>query len=571
MRHLGRKFIVLFTLLWTVGLAHFAIGQETKTDPAYSAQLNQVQGFIQSGQFAEAIVLLDELIFEYPKNPDAHYVKSLLLAKGGVFNSALPLAQEAHRLDPDNLLYANNLIAILKETGDFSGAVEVVSNLQKQYPDLQSLYTEKMILLAASNQVSEATRIYRDATAKFGVSDTLDILHADLLVSQDQYNEVIKLLEPYRKRQSLLPQVYSILSNAYIGKRNHKKASAVLEEGLRNTKSSLLYLDVADVYLSSKKTKQAVEALKNALKAKDIEYAEKMRVVSQVIEPRSGIPHLQRQELVDVLMYEYPNNADIHLMKGDLAWQAGDLDDAHILYLRATEIYPHHIDAWRKAIGVRIEKNDIERAISLGQEALMRNPDNAILHYFTGIAHMIKRDHENARLHLESALNNSEGQNNHIRSMIYSSLGDLYHAMDMVAVSDVAYEEAIALDSTNATALNNLAYYLSLRKKELDKAEKYASRAVSLDPSSGTFQDTYAWVLFQKGKYKEAQIWIEKAIKNSRPSAVIHEHYGDILIKQGKDREATKQWEKALDLASAEKGVDQEKIKEKIRERRYIE
>lgn len=569
MKHLARLGgAVIFWVYSFMGIAH---GQVTEMDTTYGTHLNHVQTLIQSGQFSEAIVLLDELIDEYPEKADAHYVKSLLLAKGGVFTEALPLAEAAYHIEPKNLLYADHYLAILKETGNFEGALKVVTDLKNQFPDQQRFYTEKMVLLTALDRASEANTVYREATTNFGVSDTLDVLYADLLVGETQYEQAIELLEPYRQRQSTLPQVYSLLSNAYIGEKKAKKAVAVLEGGLQATKSSLLYLDLADAYLAEKKSNQAIEALKKALRAKDIDYPQKMRVASQVIESRTDIPHPQKQELVDILLYEYPNNADLHMMKGDLLWQEGNADEAHILYLRATEIYPHHIDAWRKAIAVRIEKNDLERAVSLGHEALIKNPNNAILHYFTGIAYMIKRDHQNARLHLETSLNNSDGQNDVVKSMIYSSLGDLYHAMDMVAVSDVAYEEAIALDSTNASALNNLAYYLSLRKTDLDKAEKYAAQAVSLDPSSGTFQDTYAWVLFQKGKYREAHEWIKKALKNSAPSPVIHEHYGDILIKLGKENEAARQWEKALELASGEKAVDQEKIKEKIREKRYIE
>ncbi|MGH2623616.1 MAG: tetratricopeptide repeat protein, partial [Sphingobacterium sp.] len=231
---------------------------------------------------------------------------------------------------------------------------------------------------------------------------------------------------------------------------------------------------------------------------------------------------------------------------------------------------PKHVDAWRKLVNVELAMNDLDEAIVDGNEALKNNPGNAILTYFVGVAYTMKKDTDNARIYLERALDHGSNENNFVKSMLYAGLGDLYHEIKMESASEVAYEEAIQLDSTHMSALNNAAYYLSLKKKDLDKAADYAKRAVALDPNSGTFQDTYAWVLFQQEQYSEAKIWIEKAIKNSNPSGVLYEHYGDILMQSGKDREAIKQWEKALTFES-DSAIDQDKIKQKISEKKYIE
>jgi len=215
--------------------------------------------------------------------------------------------------------------------------------------------------------------------------------------------------------------------------------------------------------------------------------------------------------------------------------------------------------------------NEVDEAIRHADEAIRANPGNAMLMYFSGLAFMVKEDFEKTRIMLEMALDHSEEENTYLRSIIYSGLGDLYHQLKMDAASDVAYEEAIQLDSTNSTAMNNLAYYLSIRKKDLDKAAVYAKRANEIDASSATFQDTYAWVLFQQGAYKEAAFWMEKAIKSSSsPSALLFEHYGDILVQLGREKEAVKQWEKALSLVKGD-NVDVNKIKLKIKDKRYVE
>ena len=39
-------------------------------------------------------------------------------------------------------------------------------------------------------------------------------------------------------------------------------------------------------------------------------------------------------------------------------------------------------------------------------------------------------------------------------------------------------------------------------------------RTVKAEPTNGTYLDTYAWILFEKGKYVEAKIYIDQAMQN---------------------------------------------------------
>ena len=51
--------------------------------------------------------------------------------------------------------------------------------------------------------------------------------------------------------------------------------------------------------------------------------------------------------------------------------------------------------------------------------------------------------------------------------------------------SDQNYERALALDDKDASTLNNYAYFLSLRKIKLDKAEELSKRSNELEPKIG--------------------------------------------------------------------------------------
>lgn len=177
----------------------------------------------------------------------------------------------------------------------------------------------------------------------------------------------------------------------------------------------------------------------------------------------------QLQDLTNVLVLKHPRMAESHMAKGDVMWRRKDPQGARSLFLVAVGINPANIDGWRMLVNTDMALQEVDVAIVHGMEGLRANPNNPTLLYFTGLAYLMKDDKDNARELLEQALNNSENENKFVQSNIYAALGDVYHQLKMESASDVAYEEAIKLDSTNVTAMNNLAYYLSLRKKESGK------------------------------------------------------------------------------------------------------
>ena len=87
-------------------------------------------------------------------------------------------------------------------------------------------------------------------------------------------------------------------------------------------------------------------------------------------------------------------------------------------------------------------------------------------------------------------------------------------------------------------------------------------RCNELELDNGTYQDTYAWILYELKEYELAKEWLLKALLNgSDKSAVVVEHYGDILYKLGEIDEAIHQWEKAKELGGASDFLNQ-KIEE---------
>jgi len=128
------------------------------------------------------------------------------------------------------------------------------------------------------------------------------------------------------------------------------------------------------------------------------------------------------------------------------------------------------------------------------------------------------------------------------------------------------YKQAIALDPQSTLIKNNFAIQLADSKQDLDLAESLSKQTTQSSPNNAIYQDTYGWVLFQKGKYEEAKVKFELALQSNTGDAMINEHMGDVLFKLGEPNGAVEFWETAKKLGSNNSVLDK-----KITEKKYYD
>ncbi len=233
----------------------------------------------------------------------------------------------------------------------------------------------------------------------------------------------------------------------------------------------------------------------------------------------------------------------------------------------ALEVAPDNAGVRLQLIQSKWKDQLFDDVISLCKPALEYNPDEMAFYYFLGLAYF-QKDEKDKALHtfqLGVSQINSES-NKEIVSDFYAIMGDILHEKGREQEAYVAYDSCLQWKDDNLGALNNYAYYLSEKGKDLQKAEKMSYRTIKSEPKNSTFLDTYAWILFMQGRYEEANIYIEQAVQNdSTVSDVILEHAGDISAKLGNMKKAVEWWEKARDA-----GGNSKVLIRKIKLRKYL-
>ena len=90
----------------------------------------------------------------------------------------------------------------------------------------------------------------------------------------------------------------------------------------------------------------------------------------------------------------------------------------------------------------------------------------------------------------------------------------------------------IALQPTNAIALNNLAYDMAVREKKPAEALPMARKAL-VAPDNATILDTVGWIEFLLGNNAEAARLLVQAAKGAPRNAEVRLHNAMALAAQG--------------------------------------
>ncbi len=94
-----------------------------------------------------------------------------------------------------------------------------------------------------------------------------------------------------------------------------------------------------------------------------------------------------------------------------------------------------------------------------------------------------------------------------------------------------AYEHAVALDGSNAVALNNLAWRILSDGGDIERARKLAKRARELQENNADYADTLGMILYRQGSRSEAEKELEFALRTQPGNPTFKQHMATISGK----------------------------------------
>jgi tetratricopeptide (TPR) repeat protein len=444
---------------------------------------------------------------------------------------------------------------------------------QPEKPELNFYLSD---LYLRQNQIDKAILSLDALENTVGMNEALSMQKYKLYLAVEQMENALNELEKLAAKYPLEAKYQILIGDFYLENENPDKAWTYYEKARKIDPQNPYYV-VSMVNYYEKKgdtdaaTKEIELALKNPLLDVDTKLSILGKYIGYLLTNKKDVE--SANSLFKTLMEQHSQEKELNLMYGQFLVSQNKWEEARFQLQVVTEAEPENLPAWRMLMNIAIKEEDSDEIIRICNSALLIFPDNAEFYFYKGSAcYQMKNYQEALNVFLEG-IGYIPEEEQLLISTFYGQIGDLYHQLNRKEESYLAYDKSLEYNENNIFVLNNYAYFLSLDKEQLDKAERMSSRCVKIQPNNSTYIDTYAWVFFQKENYSLAKFYIESAIsKGGEKSPDILEHYGDILFITGNTDKAVEQWEKALKVKEAgETEEDTALLKKKIENKMYYE
>ena len=484
-------------------------------------------------------------------SPVPHYEIALIYNSNENFLLAIEQIEKAIKLDKDNIWYLKLYAQTLFNISDFNKAAIEYRKLIIKQPTNDEFYFKLADLYIYSNDFKKAIKVYNELEDVIGISKMLSMQKHKL------YREINDLKGAIFELQNLLSlfpddiEVMEILSELYLLNDEKDKAFKLFQLLSKiSPNNGRIHLTLADYYRENGNNKKSYDELKLAFKSPNLSIDTKVSILISYYQLLAINDEINNQayELADILIKYHPDDLKARAVFADILYTDNNYEKAKEQYLLILETEKSKSQLWGQVLFIQAELSDFEGMLITSSEALEYFPMDPLFYYFNGLSNKWFKNYnesiESFNVGLQFIIDNED-----LLVEFYSSLADIYHTLKEHNLSDTFYEKALSIKPNNAIVLNNYAYYLSLRKVNLEKAKEMSLLSNNIDSTNSTYQDTYAWVLYSLNDFEGALKWILKSLKNgSESSAVVVEHYGDILFKIGKINEAYEQWVKASQI-----------------------
>lgn len=542
---------------------------------------------------------------EQQRKYDYFFLEAMRLKEKKDYASAFGLLQHCLDIHPNaaSALYeVSQYYMFLRQVPQGQQALEkAVVNAPENYwysQGLASLYQQQ-------NELDKAITLLEQMVTRFpGKQDPLFNL-LDLYGRQEKYDQVISTLNRLEKHMGKNEQLSMEKFRIYLQMKDDKKAFQEIESLVQEYPMDMRYqVILGDVYLQNGKKQEAYDVYQKVLAA---EPDNPMAIFSMAsYYKQTGQEELYQQQLDTLLLNKkvIPDTKVSVMRQMIVENEQADKDSTQIIALfdrimkqeqddpqipmlyaqyllsknmeaesvpvleQVVDLDPTNKAARMMLVGAAVRKEDYKKIIKVCEPGIEATPDALEFYYYLAIAYNQAEQPDSVISICKRALEHTTvDSKKEIVSEFYSILGDMYHTQKQMPEAYAAYDSALVYNPSNIGALNNYAYYLSVERRDLDKAEEMSYKTVKAEPNNATYLDTYAWILFEKGNYAEARIYIDNAMKSDGgdKSDVIVEHCGDIYYMTGDVDGALTYWKKALEMGSESKT-----LKQKIEKKKYI-
>jgi len=510
------------------------------------------------GNFDEAFKEFEACYRINPKSHASMYQLANISFRNKQLDDAIYWGEKSIKTDPYyNHWYYGQLAQFYSRAGQNEKSVKIFQKMIDNEPLRPTNYIEAANQNINAQSFKEAIKILNKYQDIFGVEEEsarkLEQLYIKLNKPEQALNEIAKLTiaNPDEVRYwGLLAETQMTL-----GKKDDAQKSYTKIIGL-DSLNGYAHFGLADIERAKGNNETSFKHLIMGFKDERVKLINKLQVISSyyVLMQRDEKSRLQVFSLGETLLITHPHEALSYVVYSDLLYAVNKFEESRTYLVKSLDIENSDFKVWQKLLSIDEQLNNMKTLEEDSHKAMEGFPNIPALYIYNGFALIALKQFEKSTVVSQDGLSYAIQQKDKIQLLL--NLADANHQLKKYKEADKAFDAVLNLEPNNTLALNNYAYFLSLRNERLDEAENLVKRALKNEPDNPSYLDTYGWILFQKKNYSEAISQLKMALKETPKNPEILEHLGDALYKSGDTAGAQVQWKKALDSKGSDADLE---------------
>ncbi len=435
---------------------------------------------------------------------------------------AIKALEKACRLYPNNYWYKNHLVTLYLDNRRNDEALQCVEDMARLFPEKGEVLGMLLELYEKKNDYANMVKVLDKIEVKEGKSEKLSMGKFRLFL---QMNDEARAFEEMRNLADEYPndlRYQVVIGDLYLdaGKKEEALKQFQMVEA-QDPENVTLLLSMANFYNQEGDTAHYQDYLTRLLTNKDVDDATRVRMLGVLVRENltTNADSTQLLSLFDKVLQQPQEQTDILELKVRyMVTKRMPADEVKPYLKQMLDIDPENDMARQQLLKYAVEENDHQSIVNICKPAVEYNADSPVFYFYMGVEYYLIDEKEKSMDALRSGLNRVENEMDEenrfkIRTHSYALLGDIYHQLGQDDKAFQAYDSCLIYNKNDAMVLNNYAYYLSLKKKDLQRAEEMSRLSNELEPDNSTYLDTYAWVLFQQKRYDEAKQYMDKVVE----------------------------------------------------------
>lgn len=521
-------------------------------------------------KYDAAFDLLQHCLHIRPNAPSALFELSQYYMALKQEERAVASLEKAVRYAPDNYWYAQGLVNLYQQQKETDKAAALLENMAVRFPDKLDPVYNLLDIYNRQQKYDKVLALLNRLEEKLGKSEQISMEKFRIYLQKEDRKNAFREMESLVAEYPNDLRYQVVLGDIYLDNGKTEEAHTLYQNVLAEEPDNAMALySMASYYEETGQKELYDRQLDTILLNRKVEPVTKMEVMRRLIvqNEQAGGDSTRIITLFDRILEQDTDDAGMPMLYAQYLLSKKMNKQAMPVLDKVLDIDPTNTAARMTLLGGAVQEEDYEEIIRLCEVGVEVNPDMLEFYFYLAIAYsQAERTDDVLDICRKALTHVTKDSKKEVVSDFYAIIGDAWHVKNRNEEAYAAYDSALVYNPNNIGALNNYAYYLSLERKNLDKAEEMSYKTVKAEPQNATYLDTYAWILFEKGNYAQARLYIDQAMKSDEEkSAEVVEHCGDIYYMVGEVEQAVEYWRQALDL-----GSDSKTLKQKIKLRKYI-